>query len=92
MSPLHRPCAPAATTSKGCTHLARGTLQGLEFGRYSIDYHFLRNALFVERRMGEVRARRHTPQYALAIMERYSDEMEELRAAVLDGKGQAARK
>lgn len=42
--------------------------------------------------MGEARARRHTPQYALAIMERYSGEMEELRAAVRDGKGQAARK
>ena len=60
--------------------IARGLPKGLEFGRYSIDYHFLRNAIFVERRMGEVQAKRHTPEYARAIMERYGVKLDELRA------------
>jgi hypothetical protein len=33
--------------------IARTLPRGLEFARYSIDYHFLRNALYCEDRMGE---------------------------------------
>ena len=33
--------------------IARTLPKGLEFARYSIDYHFLRNALYCEDRMGE---------------------------------------
>jgi len=49
---------------------------GMEFARYSIDYHFLRNRLFVEKRMGSRRAARHVPSYAEALMEPYAAEME----------------
>ena len=49
------------------------------FGRFSIDYHYLRNALFVEQEMGEEQAERHVPAYARAIMDKYDAEMEELR-------------
>jgi 7-hydroxymethyl chlorophyll a reductase len=33
--------------------IARTLPRGLEFARYSIDYHFLRNALYCEDRMGK---------------------------------------
>ena len=59
--------------------IAKGLPTGLEFGRFSIDYHYLRNALFVEQEMGEEQAERHVPAYARAIMDKYDAEMEELR-------------
>ena len=61
--------------------IAKGLPTGLEFGRFSIDYHYLRNALFVESRMGKRRAARHVPAYAKALMARYDDEMRPLREA-----------
>lgn len=60
--------------------ISRSLPTGLEFGRYSIDYHYLRNQLFVEDRMGPSRAERHIPKYAKAIMRRYETDMEEVRA------------
>lgn len=57
--------------------IAKALPTGIEFARYSIDYHYLRNLLFVEDRMGK-RADRHVPAYARAIMDRYADEMAEL--------------
>ena len=61
--------------------IRQGLPTGLEFGRFSIDYHYLRNALFVADKMGEKRADRHVPAYAKALMEPYEKEMEELRAS-----------
>ena len=60
--------------------IARTLPKGIEFARYSIDYHYLRNALYVEDRMGQQRAERHVPEYAKALMKRYDGEMAALRA------------
>jgi 7-hydroxymethyl chlorophyll a reductase len=59
--------------------IRKGLPTGMEFGRFSIDYHYLRNALFVEQEMGGERAGRHVPAYARALMQRYEAEMDELR-------------
>ena len=59
--------------------IAAGLPKGLEFARYSIDYHYLRNALYVEDAMGPARAARHVPAYARAIMARYEGDMDKLR-------------
>eukprot|EP00271_Cylindrocystis_brebissonii_P010078 TRINITY_DN2617_c0_g1_i1.p1 TRINITY_DN2617_c0_g1~~TRINITY_DN2617_c0_g1_i1.p1 ORF type:complete len:591 (+),score=49.20 TRINITY_DN2617_c0_g1_i1:133-1905(+) len=45
--------------------------KGLEFGRYSIDYHFIRNYLHVYRAWGKARAEQHTPEYAKALIRMY---------------------
>uniref|UniRef100_A0A7S0NYQ9 Coenzyme F420 hydrogenase/dehydrogenase beta subunit C-terminal domain-containing protein n=1 Tax=Calcidiscus leptoporus TaxID=127549 RepID=A0A7S0NYQ9_9EUKA len=66
--------------------------QGLEFGKYSIDYHYLRNQLVARRRMGEARAARHIPTYAKAIMRPYEAAMRELEVemrGVASGKSPA---
>ncbi len=62
--------------------IARTLPKGLEFARYSIDYHYLRNALYCEARMGEARAASHIPQYAKDLMSGYDDEMADLRRAL----------
>ena len=41
----------------------------------------MRNALYVESRMGASRAARHVPPYARALMARYAEQMDALRAA-----------
>ncbi|KAL6760746.1 coenzyme F420 hydrogenase family [Haematococcus lacustris] len=52
--------------------------KGLEFGKYSVDYHYIRNWLYVNRHMGAKRAAQHTPAYAKKIVAEY------------DGKGEVA--
>eukprot|EP00882_Tetradesmus_deserticola_P004812 GHRQ01005071.1.p1 GENE.GHRQ01005071.1~~GHRQ01005071.1.p1 ORF type:complete len:466 (+),score=194.94 GHRQ01005071.1:243-1640(+) len=52
--------------------------KGLEFAKYSIDYHYIRNWLYVNRHMGAARAAQHTPSFAKAIVQQY------------DGKGEVA--
>ena len=44
--------------------------RGLEFAKYSIDYHTIRNYLFVKRNWGN-RADRHIPTYSKSIVEEY---------------------
>ena len=44
--------------------------KGLEYGRFSIDSHFTRNALWLRRRHPEV-VERHLPAFARRIVERY---------------------
>ena len=69
--------------------IRRGLPTGLEFARFSIDYHYLRNALYVERRMGRLRADRHIPAYATALMRNYEPEMAKLRReAETEGTGE----
>ena len=58
--------------------IARTLPTGLEFARYSIDYHYIRNQLFCDDRMG-TRAARHVPSYARAICEPYADDVEALK-------------
>jgi 7-hydroxymethyl chlorophyll a reductase len=45
--------------------------KGLEFGKYSIDYHYIRNYLATVRNMGEARAAEHMPQFAKRIVQQY---------------------
>ena len=44
--------------------------KGLEYGRFSIDSHFTRNALWLQRHHPEI-AERHIPAFARRIVERY---------------------
>ncbi|KAM7253183.1 hypothetical protein ACFE04_008876 [Oxalis oulophora] len=46
--------------------------KGLEFARYSLDYHTIRNYLYVHRTWGKERAERHIPSYAKKIVEMYN--------------------
>ncbi|XP_020079787.1 7-hydroxymethyl chlorophyll a reductase, chloroplastic [Ananas comosus] len=48
--------------------------KGLEFGRYSLDYHTIRNYLYVNRQWGKQRADRHIPSYAKKIVESYNED------------------
>lgn len=45
--------------------------KGLEFGRYSVDYHFIRNWLYVKRRWLPQRAETHIPEYAKRLVAMY---------------------
>ena len=58
--------------------IARTLPTGLEFARYSIDYHYIRNQLFCDDRMGN-RAARHVPAYAKAICAPYAEDVEALK-------------
>jgi len=44
--------------------------RGLEFARYSIDYHFVRNYLHVQRTFDRARAEQHIPTFAKVIVQR----------------------
>ncbi|KAK2993352.1 hypothetical protein RJ640_007619, partial [Escallonia rubra] len=46
--------------------------KGLEFARYSLDYHTIRNYLYVNRTWGKERADRHMPSYAKKIVSAYN--------------------
>lgn len=46
--------------------------KGLEFGKYSIDYHYIRNYLYVQRHMGSQRASQHIPEFAKKIVAQYN--------------------
>uniref|UniRef100_A0A7N0USR5 7-hydroxymethyl chlorophyll a reductase, chloroplastic n=1 Tax=Kalanchoe fedtschenkoi TaxID=63787 RepID=A0A7N0USR5_KALFE len=46
--------------------------KGLEFARYSLDYHTIRNYLYVNRTWGKERANRHLPSYAKKLVEMYN--------------------
>uniref|UniRef100_A0A0D6R520 Coenzyme F420 hydrogenase/dehydrogenase beta subunit C-terminal domain-containing protein n=1 Tax=Araucaria cunninghamii TaxID=56994 RepID=A0A0D6R520_ARACU len=50
--------------------------KGLEFGRYSLDYHTIRNYLHVRRAWGKERAEKHIPSYAKKIIEMYNSKGE----------------
>eukprot|EP00803_Ostreobium_quekettii_P000456 evm.model.scf_41.5 EVM.evm.TU.scf_41.5 scf_41:174089-180627(-) len=45
--------------------------KGLEFAKYSLDYHYLRNYLYVGRNWGREAGRRHVPEYAQDIVGQY---------------------
>ncbi|WCJ24166.1 7-hydroxymethyl chlorophyll a reductase chloroplastic [Euphorbia peplus] len=46
--------------------------KGLEFARYSLDYHTIRNYLYTNRNWGKERADQSTPSYAKKIVEMYN--------------------
>ncbi|EFJ46266.1 hypothetical protein VOLCADRAFT_93375 [Volvox carteri f. nagariensis] len=45
--------------------------KGLEFGKYSIDYHYIRNYLYVHRNWGAKRAEQHIPSFVKEIVRQY---------------------
>lgn len=47
--------------------------RGLEFAKYSIDYHYLRNWLYVNRNWPQSRAQQHVPEFARRILKEYDD-------------------
>ncbi|OMO59054.1 hypothetical protein COLO4_34324 [Corchorus olitorius] len=46
--------------------------KGLEFARYSLDYHTIRNYLYTNRTWGKQRADKHVPSYAKKIVDAYN--------------------
>ena len=47
--------------------------KGKEFGLYSLDYHTIRNYLYVKRNFGgEARAAQHVPSYARRVVDEYN--------------------
>ncbi|WOL18970.1 7-hydroxymethyl chlorophyll a reductase, chloroplastic isoform X2 [Canna indica] len=48
--------------------------KGLEFARYSLDYHTIRNYLYVSRKWGKQRAEKHIPSYSKKIVESYNED------------------
>jgi len=50
--------------------------KGLEFARYSIEYHTLRNFIYVQRTFRPEHARRHVPQYSKRIFDAYDQQGE----------------
>lgn len=52
--------------------------KGMEFARYSIDYHYLRNFLYVNRRWKKEKARQHLPKYAQKIVSEYEPDISNL--------------
>ena len=66
-----------------------GLPTGLEFGRFSIDYHYLRNLLYVERWRGE-QASRQVPAYARALLSRYERDLRDLEARYGGNRFQAS--
>ncbi|GFZ05412.1 coenzyme F420 hydrogenase family [Actinidia rufa] len=46
--------------------------KGLEFAHYSLDYHTIRNYLYVHRTWGKQRADRHMPSYAKKLVAMYN--------------------
>lgn len=82
--------APPLIANFLASMIRKGLPTGLEFGRFSIDYHYLRNQLFCKDRMGDDDASRHIPSYAKAIMANYDEPMRELqRAAELKTESKA---
>lgn len=60
---------------------ACGTQQGLEFARYSLDYHTIRNYIYVQRAFPPQQAAKHVPAYARRIVEQYD------KARATDSRG-----
>lgn len=45
--------------------------KGLEFARYSLDYHWIRNWIYVQRNYPAGQARAHVPEYARRVVAQY---------------------
>ncbi|GMH45828.1 hypothetical protein BSKO_13791 [Bryopsis sp. KO-2023] len=48
--------------------------KGLEFARYSLDYHYIRNYLHVKRNWPEAQAEKHVPSFVKKIVEQYDED------------------
>jgi 7-hydroxymethyl chlorophyll a reductase len=50
--------------------------KGIEFAKYSIDYHYIRNYIHVNRHWSSQRAAQHIPEFAKRIVAEYDQEGE----------------
>ena len=48
--------------------------KGLEFARYSIDYHYTRNYIHVMRNWSSARATQHIPEFARRLVAMYNED------------------
>lgn len=48
--------------------------KGMEFARYSLDYHYIRNYLHVQRNWPKARAEEHIPKFVQKIVEMYDED------------------
>eukprot|EP00955_Chlamydomonas_euryale_P109498 365940-Chlamydomonas_euryale.AAC.4 len=71
-APLHPDSATSLFLPPPCHVPLKIGPKGLEFGKYSIDYHYIRNYLYVNRNWGSRRAAQHIPSFAKRIMEQYN--------------------
>lgn len=62
--------------------------KGVEFAKYSIDYHYIRNYLAVTRRWPARRAERHIPEFARRIVEEYDTDGKVAERAAMKLPGQ----
>ena len=46
--------------------------KGLEFAKYSIDYHYIRNYLYVQRNWSQGKADKHIPAFVKRIVDKYN--------------------
>jgi len=58
--------------------------QGLDFARYSIHYHYIRNFIHVNRHWGEKRAEQHVPEFAKMIVDKYNKDGAVVKRAKMD--------
>ena len=58
--------------------LSRTGPKGIEFAKYSIDYHYLRNYLYIHRHWKKDKAHAHLPQYAKQIVSEYEPEVSKM--------------
>ena len=61
--------------------------KGINFARYSIDYHLLRNYLHILDAWGEQRAETSLPKYAVEIVNKYMEtdqKLAELKETIVD--------
>ncbi|KAL4421293.1 hypothetical protein ABPG75_010584 [Micractinium tetrahymenae] len=66
--------------------------RGLEFAKYSIDYHYLRNYIHVMRHWGPQRAQQHIPEFARRIVAEYDGKGAVSERAALKGPMPGGRK
>ena len=48
--------------------------KGLDFAKYSVEYHYLRNFIHVSRHWNSKRAERHIPEYVQRIVSKYNND------------------
>ena len=65
--------APRAVGNALAWFLEKAGPKGKEFGMYSLDYHTVRNFLYVKRHFGsDARANQHVPAYARRVVDAYN--------------------
>ena len=64
--------------------------KGMEFARYSIDYHYLRNFLYIHRHWKEERVEQHVPKYVRSIVSEYEPKISKMVKDAHSGRNECA--